>query len=219
MANPMSLSIRALDLTSSVASALSGVGCLLGSRKWAKLTQSQRWLTAFLGASFAAGALGDIVRKLGQSNAWVGNLWQAAIPGLLMPALVAALPSYEHVVYRSVQRVLMLAWACYFIGFGHINEFSLGFHVCACISVALLSLTLMFRRCFVDPSLPKSPEFIAGVGAWLACATDILPHAAYAGWAMRGESLLLILWVVRNTAWGFGYLLMAYAIWLGASRE
>lgn len=216
---PVSLGLRLLDLTSSIVSALAGGGCLLGSRRWSRLPPAQRWLTAFLGASFAAGVVGDVVRKLGHANAWVGNLWQAAIPGLLMPALIAGLPKAEHSIYRAVQRVLMLVWICYFLVYGHLGEFSLGFHACACIATSLLALTLMFRRCFVDNSLAKSPEFIAGVGAWLACATDVLPHAAYAGWAMRGESLLLILWVVRNAAWGLGYLLMAYAIWLGASRE
>jgi hypothetical protein len=208
-----------LDVSSIAAASTASWGAVLGSFFWRRLSTSQRWAATFLGSASACSIAGDIVRRLGFSNAWVGNLWQLAIPGLLMPALISAMGAHQHSIYRAVQRVAVLSWIIYFLVLGHLGEFTTFFHASTCVATVLLSLTLLFEECFKPQDLRKSPAFMLGVGAGLACAFDVVPHSSFIFWALHGKPEFVVMWVIRNIAWAAGYAVIAYSLYFEVPRE
>ena len=206
--------LTSLDATSALAASVAGLGAILGARYWRLLCSSRRWAVSFLVVSALSAVVADSLRVSGHANAWVGNLWQLSVVGLLLPGVVQAVPGQDRVIYRSIQRGLVLTWVIYFILLRHLFEFTTLFHASACIAVVFASLSMLYSLCFTEPSLPRSPAFLLGVGAALACAFDVIPHSGFIEWSLKGESLFIATWVVRNVAWAAGYLVMTYSVYV-----
>jgi hypothetical protein len=203
-----------LGITSILAAAVAGCGSVMGYLGWLKLTRSQQWTAGFLLASVVAAAVGDTARSLGFTNAWVGNLWQLTLPGLLMPALISTMPLRQRAIYRGVQRIAVLLWFVWFFVLGHLFEFTTFFHAGSCIAVVLLSLTTMPDLCYTAKRLWRSPAFLLSVGAALACACDVLPHSVALTWVVKNNSTFMLMWIARNCMWAVGYAFMAYSLYL-----
>lgn len=211
--------IASLDVTSVLAAATASVGATFGAAYWPKLRESQRWTFAFLTISALSALVADVARLMGHTNAWIGNLWQLSVVGLLLPGVIHAMPHPERLIYKSIQRGLVLAWVIYFLLLRHLFEFTTLFHASACLAVVFTSLTMLYELCFTEASLRRSPSFLLGVGAALACAFDVIPHSGFVQWSMQGNSLFITTWIIRNIAWAAGYAVMAYSIYTGGSHE
>jgi hypothetical protein len=191
---------------------LACLGAALGWWRWAALSRSQRHLAAFLGASGLLGLLSAALRIGGFENAWAGNLWKLAVPVLLFPALVFALPARSRLVYWVIHRLAIIAWLIYFMLLGNLFKFTTAYHACICVATVLLSLTVLYECYFHASNSPKNASFIVAIVCAVVFTCDILPHSAHIGWLSRSGQDPMLLWLFRNAIWCAGYATMAYSL-------
>lgn len=214
-----------------LADLLAAFGLLAGMARFGKLGTPRKLVTAFLGVSGACGLGQTFFRALGYSPACFGNIWELAVLGLLLPALMMMMRAHLRQVFKPLQGMAVLVWLVVFLGAGDLPKpiglASLGFYAL----LAAASFTVISQFVEDGHNAWKKPGFVIAFGCMVAAFSDVImlvvklrvmqdmatAHMSWDAFAIvNTHEASVLVWVTtaRNFLWCVAYGLIGYSMTL-----
>lgn len=206
-------------LTARLGDAAATIAALMGLWAWPRLDLPRRIITIFCALSVMLGIWQASLSADRLPSALPGNLWDAALIVLLLPALLAFTRKQLRAPFAPMAFVVSMAWIYAHFWGGTMDQFSDPVSLAIYLVISFCGATLLFQCMDQAESLLTQPCCLRAMAVFIALLVDALNSLVLINGAAVGRTFCMVVMVARNLVWALAYLALGFSLWMPQERK